>query len=195
MLTWFPSHEPLPREIDAEVGARRRRRSYWLEWAARCDHHGRLPRGDPPVAARCSRRSRTRRPAASSPHRRRRCPEWIGGVRNWDYRYCWLRDATLTLLAMLHAGYRDEAMAWRQWLLRAVAGDPADVQIMYGIAGERRLDERVLDWLPGFEGSAPGARRQRRLAAAAARRLRRGRSTRSTRPASTARRPTTTSGR
>ena len=82
-------------------------------------------------------------------------PEWIGGVRNWDYRYCWLRDATLTLLAMLNCGYRDEAMAWRQWLLRAVAGDPADVQIMYGIAGERRLDERDLDWLPGFEGRRP----------------------------------------
>ncbi len=82
-------------------------------------------------------------------------PEAVGGVRNWDYRYCWLRDATLTLLAMLHAGYRDEAMAWRQWLLRAVAGDPADVQIMYGIAGERRLDERVLDWLPGFAESRP----------------------------------------
>ena len=76
-------------------------------------------------------------------------------MRNWDYRYCWLRDATLTLLAMLNAGYRDEAQAWRQWLLRAVAGDPADLQIMYGIAGERRLDERELDWLPGFEESRP----------------------------------------
>ena len=76
-------------------------------------------------------------------------------MRNWDYRFCWLRDATLTLLAMLRAGYRDEAIAWRKWLLRAVAGDPADVQIMYGLAGERRLDERVLDWLPGYEGSCP----------------------------------------
>ena len=82
-------------------------------------------------------------------------PEQIGGVRNWDYRFCWLRDATLTLLAMLQAGYLDEARAWREWLLRAVAGDPADVQIMYGIAGERRLDERELDWLPGYEGSRP----------------------------------------
>jgi len=76
-------------------------------------------------------------------------------VRNWDYRYCWLRDTTLTLIAMLHAGYRDEAVAWRQWLLRAIAGDPADVQIMYGLAGERRLEERELDWLPGFGGSRP----------------------------------------
>ena len=82
-------------------------------------------------------------------------PEWIGGVRNWDYRFCWLRDATLTLLAMLQAGYNEEAVAWRKWLLRAVAGDPADVQIMYGLAGERRLEERELDWLPGYEGSVP----------------------------------------
>jgi GH15 family glucan-1,4-alpha-glucosidase len=76
-------------------------------------------------------------------------------VRNWDYRYCWLRDATLTLLAMLRAGYRDEAVAWRRWLLRAIAGDPEDVQIMYGLAGERRLAERELDWLPGYERSTP----------------------------------------
>ena len=82
-------------------------------------------------------------------------PEWIGGVRNWDYRYCWLRDATLTLLALLHGGYIDEALAWRKWLLRAVAGDPADLQIMYGVAGERRLTEFELPWLPGYEGSAP----------------------------------------
>src|SRR4029079_5387433 len=82
-------------------------------------------------------------------------PELAGGVRNWDYRFCWLRDATLTLLAMLEAGYSDEAEAWRAWLLRAVAGDPADLQIMYGIAGERRLDERELAWLPGFEESQP----------------------------------------
>ena len=84
-------------------------------------------------------------------------------MRNWDYRFCWLRDATLTLLAMLQAGYRDEAVAWRKWLLRAVAGDPADVQIMYGLAGERRLDERVLDWLPGLRGVGARAHRERRV--------------------------------
>ena len=116
-------------------------------------------------------------------------PEWIGGVRNWDYRFCWLRDAALTLVAMMNAGYRDEAQAWREWLLRAVAGDPADVQIMYGIAGERRLEERELDWLPGLRRLAARARRQRRLDAAPARRLRRGDRRRSTRPASTASRP------
>ena len=82
-------------------------------------------------------------------------PEQLGGERNWDYRFCWLRDATLTLRTMLAAGYNDEALEWRKWLLRAIAGDPADLQIMYGIAGERRLDERELEWLPGYEDSQP----------------------------------------
>ena len=82
-------------------------------------------------------------------------PEDIGGVRNWDYRYCWLRDATITLEALLRTGYTEEALAWRDWLCRAVAGDPADVQIMYGVAGERRLAEWEADWLPGYEDSAP----------------------------------------
>src|SRR5437588_6679939 len=79
----------------------------------------------------------------------------MGGVRNWDYRYCWLRDATLTLLAFLHGDYIDEARDWRLWLLRAVAGDPADLQIMYGVAGERRLTELELPWLGGYEASSP----------------------------------------
>jgi GH15 family glucan-1,4-alpha-glucosidase len=82
-------------------------------------------------------------------------PEWIGSVRNWDYRYCWLRDATLTLLALLHCNHADEAGQWRRWLIRAIAGDPADVQIMYGVAGERRLSEFELPWLDGYEGSQP----------------------------------------
>ena len=82
-------------------------------------------------------------------------PEQLGGVRNWDYRFCWIRDATLTLLAFLNGGYLDEARAWRTWLLRAAAGDPADLQIMYGVAGERRLTELELPWLPGYEGSKP----------------------------------------
>jgi Glycosyl hydrolases family 15 len=77
------------------------------------------------------------------------------GERNWDYRYCWLRDATLMLLALIHAGYREEASKWRAWLLRAAAGDPDEIQIVYGVAGERRLPEWVVDWLPGFEGSRP----------------------------------------
>ena len=153
VLTWFPSHQDLPDAHDPER-ALSETEEYWLDWAGRCGHEGDYheeihqsllvlkaltyaPTGGIVAAPTTS------------------LPEWIGGVRNWDYRYCWLRDATLTLLAMLNAGYSDEAMAWRQWLLRAVAGDPDDVQIMYGIAGERRLDERVLDWLPGFEGSLP----------------------------------------
>src|SRR5204863_4419993 len=82
-------------------------------------------------------------------------PEQLGGSRNWDYRYCWLRDATLTLMALMGAGYDSEALAWRDWLLRAVAGDPRALQIMYGAAGERRLVELELPWLAGYEGSAP----------------------------------------
>ncbi|MDB5648969.1 MAG: glycosyl hydrolase, partial [Hyphomicrobiales bacterium] len=82
-------------------------------------------------------------------------PEWIGGTRNWDYRYCWLRDATFTLQAFMHLGYYEEAQAWRDWLLRAVAGDPAQLQIMYGVAGERQLPEWEVPWLKGFRDSAP----------------------------------------
>jgi GH15 family glucan-1,4-alpha-glucosidase len=82
-------------------------------------------------------------------------PEWIGGVRNWDYRYCWIRDATFTLYALLTSGYRSEARAWREWLLRAAAGHPSEMQIMYGIAGERRLPEFEIEWLPGYENSRP----------------------------------------
>jgi len=82
-------------------------------------------------------------------------PEEIGGVRNWDYRYCWLRDSTLTLNALLSAGYLEEAEAWRDWLVRTVAGDPADLQIMYGLAGERRIPEYELAWLSGYQGSSP----------------------------------------
>ena len=82
-------------------------------------------------------------------------PERLGGVRNWDYRFCWIRDATLTLYALLNSGYRDEALAWREWLVRAAAGRPAELQAIYGIAGERRLTELELPWLPGYEGSRP----------------------------------------
>src|SRR5262249_27074156 len=82
-------------------------------------------------------------------------PEHIGGERNWDYRFCWLRDATLSLLALMNAGYFEEAEAWREWLVRAVAGRPEQAQIMYGLGGERRLDEWHVPWLPGFRNSAP----------------------------------------
>jgi GH15 family glucan-1,4-alpha-glucosidase len=153
VLTWFPSHEDLPEEIDPEQ-ALADTEDYWLDWAGRCDHGGDYH--DEIHQSLLVLKALTYAPtggivAAPSAS----LPELVGGVRNWDYRFCWLRDATLTLLAMLNAGYRDEAEAWRQWLLRAVAGDPADLQIMYGLAGERRLDERTLDWLPGYEQSMP----------------------------------------
>ena len=82
-------------------------------------------------------------------------PEKLGGARNWDYRFCWLRDATFTLLALMNSGYTEEASAWHNWLLRAAAGTPANMQIMYGIMGQRRLLEWVADWLPGYEGAQP----------------------------------------
>jgi GH15 family glucan-1,4-alpha-glucosidase len=153
VLTWYPSHEQPPRPIDAEA-ALTETEGYWLEWA----RHGRNL-GDYHEEVRHSLlvlKALTYDPTGgivAAPTTS--LPERVGGVRNWDYRYCWLRDATLTLVAMLRAGLSDEAKAWERWLLRAVAGDPAAVQIMYGIAGERRLDERELDWLPGYEGSKP----------------------------------------
>ena len=153
VLTWFPSHEPLPDEIDAEQ-ALADTEEFWLSWAAGCTHTGAYH--DEIHQSLLVLKALTYAPTGgivAAPTTS--LPERLGGVRNWDYRFCWLRDATLTLLAMLRSGYRDEAIMWRDWLLRAVAGDPADVQIMYGLAGERRLDEYELDWLPGYEGSQP----------------------------------------
>ena len=153
VLTWFPSHEQLPDEIDP-FQALADAKQFWHEWARACVHEGAYH--DEIHASLLLLKALTYAPTAgivAAPTTS--LPEWIGGVRNWDYRFCWLRDATLTLLAMLRAGYKDEAVAWRNWLLRAIAGDPGDVQIMYGLAGERRLDERELEWLPGYESSAP----------------------------------------
>ncbi|HVS85403.1 MAG TPA: glycoside hydrolase family 15 protein [Gaiellaceae bacterium] len=154
VLTWFPSHEPFPEPIDAER-ALADTETFWREWSASCTE---LPEEWAGIVRRSLivLKALTYEPTGgivAAPTTS--LPEWIGSVRNWDYRFCWLRDATLTLLALLHGGYAEEASAWRHWLLRAVAGDPADVQIMYGVAGERRLDEYELPWLPGFEGSAP----------------------------------------
>jgi len=153
VLTWFPSHQDLPPEIDPEQ-ALADTETYWHDWAGTCTHHGAYH--EEIHASLLLLKALTYGPTGgivAAPTTS--LPEWIGGVRNWDYRYCWLRDATLTLLAMLQSGYTDEAIAWRSWLLRAVAGDPGDVQIMYGVGGERRLDERELDWLAGYEGSTP----------------------------------------
>ncbi|HWE81251.1 MAG TPA: glycoside hydrolase family 15 protein [Gaiellaceae bacterium] len=153
VLTWFPSHQPLPAEIDPEQ-ALGETEAYWLEWAGTCKHAGDYH--EEIHQSLLVLKALTYEPTGgivAAPTTS--LPEAIGGVRNWDYRYCWLRDATLTLLAMLRSGYREEAVTWRQWLLRAVAGSPEDVQIMYGLGGERRLDERELDWLAGYEDSRP----------------------------------------
>jgi GH15 family glucan-1,4-alpha-glucosidase len=153
VLTWFASHEPAPDPVDAEQ-ALSDAEDYWLDWANKCtssgDYHEEIHQSLLVLKAL------TYAPTAgivAAPTTS--LPEAIGGVRNWDYRYCWLRDATLTLLAMLNAGYREEAAEWRKWLMRAVAGDPADLQIMYGLGGERRLDEWEISWLDGYEGSKP----------------------------------------
>ncbi|MFD8306531.1 glycoside hydrolase family 15 protein [Streptomyces sp. NPDC059690] len=153
VLTWHPSHEPRPPLVDPHKAVHASVKD-WRKWVRRCRYDG--PYRDTVVRSLITLKALTYRPtggivAAATTS----LPEEPGGVRNWDYRYCWLRDSTLTLNAGLAAGYRKEAEAWRNWLLRAVAGDPADLQIMYGLAGERRLPETELAWLSGFAGSAP----------------------------------------
>ena len=155
VLTWYPSHEPPAEEIDPEV-ALAETDEFWCEWNGCRDLE--IPPDWRHVIDRSLMVLKTLTYAptggiVAAPTTS--LPEWIGGVRNWDYRYCWLRDATLTLLALIHAGHVDEARDWRRWLLRAVAGDPADLQIMYGVAGERRLTELELPWLTGYESSTP----------------------------------------
>jgi GH15 family glucan-1,4-alpha-glucosidase len=153
VMTWFPSHEALPDTVDAEE-ALAETESYWREWSGGCRYHGDYH--EEVIRSLQVLKALTYHPTGgivAAPTTS--LPERIGGVRNWDYRYCWLRDATLTIVAMLGANYHEVAESWRNWLLRAIAGDPADVQIMYGIAGERRLDERELEWLPGYENSRP----------------------------------------
>lgn len=153
VLTWHPSHEPRPRLVDP-YSSLRHSVTDWRAWAGRCRYDG--PHRDAVVRSLITLKALTYRPTGgivAAPTTS--LPEEPGGVRNWDYRFCWLRDSTLTLNALLAAGYQDEAEAWRDWLLRAVAGDPADLQIMYGLAGERRLPEFELPWLSGFDGATP----------------------------------------
>ena len=152
-LTWLESHRDEPETVDAAVALDTTRR-YWAEWVSACTYRGRYR--DAVIRSLITLKALTYQPtgaivAAATTS----LPEDVGGSRNWDYRYCWLRDATITLEALLRTGYTAEATAWRQWLARAVAGDPADVQIMYGVAGERRLAEWEADWLPGYESSVP----------------------------------------
>ena len=153
VLTWYPSHEPEPEPVDG-IGATTDTTRWWEEWSARSRvagrHRGLVQR------SLITLKALTYAPTGgivAAPTTS--LPEQLGGVRNWDYRFCWVRDATLVLQALMGGGYMDEAVAWRDWLLRAVAGSPSELQIMYGPAGERRLTELELDWLPGYEGSAP----------------------------------------
>ncbi len=153
VLTYQPSHKSEPPVADA-LECLEETRKFWDNWVSKCTYQGDYR--DAVVRSLITLKALTYQPtggivAAATTS----LPEDIGGVRNWDYRYCWLRDATITLEALLRTGYTDEARAWRIWLARAIAGDPADVQIMYGVAGERRLAEWEADWLPGYEGSAP----------------------------------------
>ena len=154
VLTWFPSHEDVPRTVNPEH-ALRDTVSYWKDWTDRLSTvHG-------PWEMQVRRSLLTLKALTYAPTGgivaapTTSLPEDLGGVRNWDYRYCWVRDATLTLDGLIQAGAMEEADAWRGWLLRAAAGSPDQLQIMYGPAGERRLSEYELDWLPGYEGSQP----------------------------------------
>ncbi|KTC35932.1 glycosyl hydrolase, partial [Pseudomonas putida] len=165
-LSFQPSHLPVQPAVEAELSLVETER-YWREFAQRCPDVG----GWTPLVKRSllTLKAMTYAPtggivAAVTTS----LPEQLGGERNWDYRYCWLRDATMTLLAFMNLGYYEEAAAWRKWLMRSVAGNPEQMQIMYGLAGERRLPEQTLPWLTGYEGSAPvrignGAATQRQL--------------------------------
>ena len=153
VLTWFASHSKPPRAIHADHALRDTER-YWKKWAKRC--HRKTPWDDAVVRSLVTLKGLTYAPtggivAAATTS----LPEEIGGVRNWDYRYCWLRDATFLLLGLMRLGFVDEARSWREWLLRAIAGSASQMQIMYGVDGERRLEEYEIPWLSGYEKSKP----------------------------------------
>jgi GH15 family glucan-1,4-alpha-glucosidase len=153
VLTYGPSHLAVPASIsytDALANAE----EFWMEWSSRCSYQG----DHKPLVMRSliTLKALTYRPTGgivAAPTTS--LPERLGGSRNWDYRFCWLRDATFTLLALINSGYTEEALAWHRWLLRAAAGAPDNMQIMYGITGQRRLLEWQADWLDGYEGAKP----------------------------------------
>ncbi len=153
VLTWFESHQEPPKPVTAEH-ALGDTEQFWTRWSKQC--HRETSWDDAVTRSLVVLKGLTYAPtgglvAALTTS----LPEKIGGVRNWDYRYCWLRDATFTLIAFMNAGYKEEATQWREWLLRAIAGEPSQMQIMYGVHGERRLKEFELPWLAGYENSKP----------------------------------------
>jgi GH15 family glucan-1,4-alpha-glucosidase len=153
LLMWYQSHTGPPEPFDT-VNALHETERWWRDWSGRCSYTG--PWRDQVVRSLITLKALTYAPTGgivAAPTTS--LPEKIGGVRNWDYRYCWLRDATYSLYALMIGGYSDEAIAWRDWLLRAVAGDPSTLHIMYGVQGTRRLPELDLPWLPGYEESRP----------------------------------------
>jgi GH15 family glucan-1,4-alpha-glucosidase len=153
VLSWELSYaRPAPKR--GAAAAVRETTLWWEEWSGRCTYDG--PHRDAVMGSLITLKALTYAPSGgivAAPTTS--LPEQLGGPRNWDYRYCWVRDATFTLMALMEGGYLDEARAWRDWLLRAVAAQPTVMRILYGPSGERRLPEQQLDWLPGYEGSAP----------------------------------------
>ena len=153
VLTYGPSHLPVPAPLDS-ASALRDTEEFWTEWCSRCSYDG--GNRDLVMRSLITLKALTYGPTGgivAAPTTS--LPEKLGGARNWDYRFCWLRDATFTLLALMNSGYTEEASAWHHWLLRAAAGAPANMQIMYGIMGQRRLLEWEAAWLPGYEGAGP----------------------------------------
>jgi GH15 family glucan-1,4-alpha-glucosidase len=153
VLTYGPSHLDVPEAIDPEQ-ALQDTKDFWTEWSGRCTYEGESR--DLVMRSLITLKALTYEPTGgiiAAPTTS--LPEILGGAKNWDYRFCWLRDATFTLLALMNSGYTEEASCWHGWLLRAVAGAPAHMQIMYGIKGQRRLLEWEADWLPGYEGAQP----------------------------------------
>ncbi|GAA4995575.1 glycoside hydrolase family 15 protein [Yinghuangia aomiensis] len=153
VLSWWPSHAQPPLGTDAEE-VLQDTQLFWQDWVSRCTYDG--PWRDAVVRSLITLKALTYAPTGgivAAPTTS--LPEDVGGVRNWDYRYTWLRDAAMTLSSLVRTGFLEEATAWREWLLRAVAGDPENLQIMYGVGGERRLTEYEADWLPGYEHSSP----------------------------------------
>jgi GH15 family glucan-1,4-alpha-glucosidase len=153
VLSWCPTHARVPESAEAEA-LLLAAEAWWQEWSSRCAYEGRWKEAvvRSLITLKALTYAKTGGIVAAATTS---LPEKIGSVRNWDYRFCWLRDATFTLYALMNNGYINEACAWREWLIDAVAGNPAELQIMYGLAGERRLTELILEWLPGYAGSAP----------------------------------------